>query len=863
VFALGSIVFLVCILLITLFQTKANRFYLKFLNPNNSSSNETKYDDDDDEEYYTAGTRLVKQTILMCNGPYFSYQVNNLVVLPFSLLLGLVFSFFKPQQRSNMRQRSVLPTTSCSTRPSLQANVNPFQRRNRFLIAALFCILANEIFKMIESSMFVISNNKSQAFNTTNELLSSFVDFKAHHNDSSAVELSKIGFGIEPNVLLFKTSTKQQQLARSKPAAAYLHMIPSVISYTKPKLRPRLEPADFSTTESTNHLITVNLNLDKLKTVKNKSINLLGQVNRTLQTANDKTLFEATMSLYHNEYVQALMKNLLTTSSDLNWSLILDKFEKILLMLVEVFVIGMRYYPLMGVIESDSFVCLLLAAVYMWADIAYNIAITGLCEGLRLNVSFDLLKDIRHLFGVGFLLPAKQQPSSQPSTTDFRFLFSQNRILYTIVKSLPHFFSLSYVTVRFSLACALKVTSFISNQIEKRQKAKLPGSALNAQQKTINTKLKISNRIYDLVYTTQESKARRSHRDESHHQLSFEDRYVRNRLRTRRTAKIPNKSEIFRFSTRIVCTYTVCFTVLYYLTCFFTFYGFVFVEMIYFPVVYKQTILLSAVLTSLTCCVQLCLSLRQFRSHLIGLYQGKSGREFGLSPRSFLSNKKIATSSFNYAGFAVTYTCWGYVILFGLVTFILVQLATLIAFGASTSLALFLVILLVPFMVSIFLMRLLNHLVSSMAVKFCFLQKKSQVLALKNFKCYSLFLYFKFFYDCFTGIAFCFFRAIKLLVFGTLYLTRLDYSFMGGTCEKMDQAFMSYVGYLYWEAQHTNPIAISFCDMLQRELRLRVIRREQLFLARGTAARARWHVAYTLIKNKSLINFRKQKKIPT
>ena len=129
-------------------------------------------------------------------------------------------------------------------------------------------------------------------------------------------------------------------------------------------------------------------------------------------------------------------------------------------MLVEVLIIGMRYYPLMGVLDKNSLVCLFLASIYMWADILYNITITGLCEGLKLNVSFDLLRDIRRVFGVGFIYDAKEYfkldsgakilkngysnslfDSKDQMPLDAKLLFSTNRIFYTIVKSLPHFFA--------------------------------------------------------------------------------------------------------------------------------------------------------------------------------------------------------------------------------------------------------------------------------------------------------------------------------------------------------------------------------------------------------------------------------------
>lgn len=213
-------------------------------------------------------------------------------------------------------------------------------------------------------------------------------------------------------------------------------------------------------------------------------------------------------------------------------------------------------------------------------------------------------------------------------------------------------------------------------------------------------------------------------------------------------------------------------------------------------------------------------------------------------------------SSFNYAGYAVTYTTWGYIFLFALVTFVTVQIATLFVFGSTNAVVAFVLVILLPFFISIFLIHFLNRCFSSIVAKFCFLQRKSKVLALKNLRIYSLFLYFKFFYDCFTGLAFCLVRMCKSILLGILFMSRIDYSFMGRSLERMDPAFMSYIGYLHWESHHTNPIAIAFCEMLQQvgrsneQVDCNQIRRNRII--------NRWQMTYLLMKNPVLISMRKR-----
>lgn len=157
------------------------------------------------------------------------------------------------------------------------------------------------------------------------------------------------------------------------------------------------------------------------------------------------------------------------------------------------------------------------------------------------------------------------------------------------------------------------------------------------------------------------------------------------------------------------------------------------------------------------------------------------------------------------------------------------------------------------------LIRLVNRIFSSLATKFCFLQRKSKVLALKNLRTFGLFLYFKFFYDCFTGIAFCIVRMFKSILIGILFMPRIDHSFMGRNLEKMDPAFMSYIGYLHWESHHTNPIVISFCEIMRQGACSREKKQDNNSnqLKRSRIIN-RWRLVNILMKNPSLMRFRRK-----
>ena len=820
-------------------------------------------------EYCVGGSQLVKQTVLFCNGPYFSYQVNNLIVLPFSLFLLIVFSLFNNRESFCIMQNKYL---SCGgrNRPGLPSAVNPFQRRNRLLIAAIFCIIANEIFKMIEASMFSAAvNDDLPSFNSTTEFFLSSIGHKEHSYGNK--DLLRMGLGIEPTLMHEQMDKKKNLLVKlldrlgngsassTKPAVLFA---PSVLRYSKPRLPPRLNVNDFQTTTTPQTLssdlelsLRVVNGINTVKTVKNQTLNIIESFNKTLNGSSTKTLFQVSMSLYQNEYVQNALKTMFKYRG-FKWNIVLDKLQRLAFMLIEVLIIGMRYYPLLGVLDKNSLVCTLLASLYMWADTLYNVVMTGMCEGLKLNMSLDLLRDLRRIFGVGFIYDVKEHYTSNVrppaadhlSPVDTNLLFSTNRIVYTVIKSLPHYFCLSYVTIRFS-ATFLKQLYKKLNRKSNQTRENLVYDALKS----------VGPNKIELVYTRKYSVAK------SKRASSFEDRYVNQLFKSKDRInadqswlfKIGLNNDTFRYSTRIICTYTVCFTVLYYLSCFLVFYGAIFIDLIYFPFVYKCSVLVSACLALLICFVQLVLSMIKFKLHLSSLYKGTSDKY--ISSKSLFTNKKIATSSFNYSGYAVTYTCWGYLFLFMLCSFISFQLATLFVFGSNAAVGLFMLVVLVPFSVSVILIRLVSRLLSSIAARFCFLQRKSKVLALKNLKSYSLFLYFKFFYDCFTGIAFCLLRMLKSICLAVLFMSRIDYSFMGRSMESMDPAFMSYIGYLHWEAHHTNPIAISFCELLRQSLRSRrkQATSEKAQLIRRNRIVNRWQLCCLLLKNKKLISLRK------
>jgi hypothetical protein len=98
--------------------------------------------------------------------------------------------------------------------------------------------------------------------------------------------------------------------------------------------------------------------------------------------------------------------------------------------------------------------------------------------------------------------------------------------------------------------------------------------------------------------------------------------------------------------------------------------------------------------------------------------------------------------------------------------------------------------------------------------RFVFLRRGTKILALDNFRAFNVFLYFNFFFDYFMGILSAITRLLKAVVFSIIMMPRIAYSFFGRHLENMDNGYSSYMGFLYMEAAHTNPILVTFCSLL-------------------------------------------------
>ncbi|XP_070542368.1 stimulated by retinoic acid gene 6 protein-like isoform X2 [Ptychodera flava] len=272
-----------------------------------------------------------------------------------------------------------------------------------------------------------------------------------------------------------------------------------------------------------------------------------------------------------------------------------------------------------------------------------------------------------------------------------------------------------------------------------------------------------------------------------------------------------------------------------------------------------------------------------FRKHMKRMWRG----------HKIYAPIKKPTSAFTvgeglkYSGYQIAYFLWSYLVIQIFLWLVCLLLTYL---------------LVVPFMDQYFhaLISIIQVLVPYLSVaafvlcgqyllaKYCFVQDRiepsdeDKPLALKNRRLYHNFSYFLFFYNVAVGLVVCLLRIFIGMILGILFLGRVDRPILMRGYESMDRGFSAYVGMIFVENSHCHPVLVCFCHLLMNNIEKQ--RRYEMGVGtlnkRGTGgshwsrsssrdatlsksfkrASFHWQVAYTLLNNPSLIEFRKKEK---
>ncbi|XP_016347239.1 STRA6-like isoform X2 [Sinocyclocheilus anshuiensis] len=258
-----------------------------------------------------------------------------------------------------------------------------------------------------------------------------------------------------------------------------------------------------------------------------------------------------------------------------------------------------------------------------------------------------------------------------------------------------------------------------------------------------------------------------------------------------------------------------------------------------------------------------------YRKHLKRLWRGQ---------KTFLPEKfhkpspAVSVAAITrYSGWQIAFTMWGFLIvhfvqfLFALLfvygVILPIQKGHFLSWLSSVGIILLTVLLVIALVV-----------VQIILVQVFFLQDKlspddkEKPLALNNRKAFHCFNYFFFFYNVVMGLSNSILRLLSSCIVGTWLVSRIDRTIMQRGYESMDPGYSTWIGMIFADHYHSNPVMVSFCHLLLRrtlEKRGPAVSSYATFsnntrCSVGGRVRVRWLLLYTLLRNPALILLRKK-----
>ncbi|XP_070791520.1 stimulated by retinoic acid gene 6 protein-like [Pituophis catenifer annectens] len=148
------------------------------------------------------------------------------------------------------------------------------------------------------------------------------------------------------------------------------------------------------------------------------------------------------------------------------------------------------------------------------------------------------------------------------------------------------------------------------------------------------------------------------------------------------------------------------------------------------------------------------------------------------------------------------------------------------------------------------------------------LSDSQKPLALDNRRVFVNFSYFLFFHSVVVGLTSCLMRLFRSIILGAWLVGRIDRPVMPKGFEQYDAGYTVWIGMLFLDHYHTNPILVCFCQILCDKLKEKTLFADSysavckpldLVPRVSSKARTRWFLLYTLLNNPSVQKIRKLK----
>ncbi|KAK3600581.1 hypothetical protein CHS0354_020974 [Potamilus streckersoni] len=291
----------------------------------------------------------------------------------------------------------------------------------------------------------------------------------------------------------------------------------------------------------------------------------------------------------------------------------------------------------------------------------------------------------------------------------------------------------------------------------------------------------------------------------------------------------------FRYSLKIIVTFTVALICIYQGALTWIFYTKDFVESSkqYFQLfdsrrkdilislvdVVAASSALGLVFSGLVTLVNVSGILMSYRADMKRLYKGDYSKF--LIKKEDISASFIVSRNITYSGSQIAYLLWGFLSLYAVFTSLGVILAVFLILPLSGKLSsdfLIPIKAISPGIAVAIIIFCLQTLICNQA----FLQKiatnsngkTNSVLALNNRKAYHNVSYFMFFFYIFLGLFGCLMNRIgRSVLLGIVFLGRMDRCLLPGFAS-FDKGYTSYISFLRFEETHQHPVLVTFCDLL-------------------------------------------------
>ncbi|CAF3538329.1 unnamed protein product [Rotaria sp. Silwood1] len=477
-------------------------------------------------------------------------------------------------------------------------------------------------------------------------------------------------------------------------------------------------------------------------------------------------------------------------SSSNKEGIILQYLDRVL----EVLIIGFRYYPLLATVYLDTISALICGTIYAWLNYSITIINQAMCTS-DYYITFEDYNTTNN-------------GSSLTEKLKYYGTGSQLLILQLCI-DIPRLLCLSYVCI--------KLPTLLIGKIYERLKE----NSLSQEEQMM------------LTVTREERVLLRASQTNSSEML-----YVRNLFRSTdqrpRTCHLLGRlipkfiyewRDDFYFSTRVLCVYSSILLLLFFITVqacvqilpalhsiqkkmqdffdFMSIFGDNNENTMYsntenksqqyeFPVPNLQPpYVLAVTATVLIIIIQLLALLVNIRRNLLQSFRGDDSEIPRRQRSKYIS---YAIGNMHFAGYFIGYLIWGYIIIAIFTSILCICIEALIIYRNARFLESLLKAI-IPTLLLIYFKTYLNKLLA----QYVFLQHYGRVLAINNRRMLMIFIYFNFFLDAFLGFVSSIIRLIKSVMAGMLYMCR----FIGGGALRPGEAQASpktKLGRL-WEAQ--------------------------------------------------------------